>query len=34
MKTANSKLLTLEQFKDRNYGKPGTTKRVRLEAGY
>lgn len=25
---------TLEQFKDRNYGKPGTTKRDRLEADY
>ena len=27
-------ILTLEQFKDKNYGKSGTTKRDELESGY
>lgn len=26
--------MKLNQFKDKNYGKPGTPKRDRLEAGY
>lgn len=26
--------MTLEQFKDKHYGKPGTAKRDKLEAGY
>jgi len=26
--------MTLEQFKDKHYGKRGTTKRDELEAGY
>jgi DNA-binding Xre family transcriptional regulator len=34
MKTANSNIMTLEQFKDRHYGKRGTAKRDELEAGY
>lgn len=29
-----SKLMTLEQFKDEHYGKLGTTKRDQLESGY
>jgi len=29
-----NKILTLEQFKDKNYGKRGTAKRDKLEAGY
>jgi len=29
-----SKLKTLEQFKDEHYGKRGTSKRNKLEAGY
>lgn len=32
MKKGN--LLTLKQFKDKHYGKPGTIKRDELEAGY
>lgn len=32
MKKSNIK--TLEQFKDQHYGKKGTTKRDKLEAGY
>jgi len=27
-------IITLEQFKDKHYGKRGTTKREELEAGY
>ena len=27
-------IVTLDQFKDKHYGKPGTTKRDQLEAGY
>ncbi len=34
MKTKKSSLTTLEQFKDKHYGKPGTQKRDELEAGY
>lgn len=34
MKTIKSNLMTLEEFKDHNYGKSGTEKRDKLEAGY
>ena len=34
MKTKNNNVITLEQFKDENYGKLGTSKRNQLEAGY
>jgi DNA-binding Xre family transcriptional regulator len=34
MKTTDNDILTLEQFKDKNYGKIGTSKRDQLEAGY
>lgn len=34
MKTKNHNTMTLEEFKDKNYGKPGTIKRDELEAGY
>lgn len=34
MKTKNNNLMTLEEFKEKNYGKPGTKKRNELEAGY
>ncbi|MDP4239650.1 MAG: helix-turn-helix transcriptional regulator [Bacteroidota bacterium] len=34
MKTINNNILTLGQFKDKNYGKPGTEKRDKLEEGY
>ena len=34
MKTKNKNLTTLEEFKEKNYGKPGTKKRDELEAGY
>lgn len=34
MKTKNSNIMTLDQFKDKNYGKRGTKKRDELEAGY
>lgn len=34
MKTENKNLTTLEEFKEKNYGKPGTNKRDELEAGY
>ena len=34
MKTKKSKTMTLEQFKDKHYGKPGTKKRDQLEDGY
>lgn len=33
-KTAKSNIMSLEQFKDRHYGKRGTAKRDELEAGY
>ncbi len=34
MKAINKKLITLEKFKERHYGKRGTSKREKLEAGY
>ena len=34
MKTKNKNLVTLEEFKAKNYGKRGTKKRDELEAGY
>lgn len=34
MKTKNNNVMTLDQFKDKNYGKPGSEKRDELEAGY
>lgn len=34
MKTKKSNILTLDQFKDKHYGKRGTAKRDNLEAGY
>ncbi|MFN7692387.1 MAG: helix-turn-helix domain-containing protein [Bacteroidota bacterium] len=34
MKTKNKNLTTLEEFKEKNYGKRGTKKREELEAGY
>jgi len=34
MKTKNKNLTTLEEFKEKNYGKIGTKKRDELEAGY
>ena len=34
MKAKNKKLMTLEDFKEKNYGKRGTKKRDELEAGY
>lgn len=34
MKTKNKHLTTLEEFKEKNYGKRGTKKRDELEAGY
>ena len=34
MKTKNKNLTTLEEFKEKNYGKRGTKKRDELEAGY
>jgi ribosome-binding protein aMBF1 (putative translation factor) len=34
MKTIKSNITTLDQFKDKNYGKIGTKKRDDLEAGY
>ncbi len=34
MKTKKSNTLTLERFKDKHYGKPGSSKRDELEAGY
>ena len=34
MKTKNNNIMTLDEFKDKNYGKPGTDKREELEAGY
>ncbi len=30
----NNNLITLEEFKEKNYGKRGTKKRDKLEAGY
>ncbi len=34
MKERKNSLMTLEQFKDKHYGKPGTKKREELEEGY
>jgi DNA-binding XRE family transcriptional regulator len=34
MKTKNKSVVTLEEFKNKNYGKRGTKKRDELEAGY
>lgn len=34
MKTKNKNLMTLEEFKEKNYGKRGTEERDELEAGY
>jgi DNA-binding XRE family transcriptional regulator len=34
MKAKNKSLTTLEEFKEINYGKPGTKERDELEAGY
>ena len=34
MKAKNKNLMTLEEFKDKNYGKLGTKERGELEAGY
>jgi len=34
MKTKNKYLITLEEFKEKNYGKHGTKQRDELEAGY
>jgi ribosome-binding protein aMBF1 (putative translation factor) len=34
MKMKKDNILTLDQFKDKHYGKRGTAKREELEAGY
>ena len=34
MKAQKSNVITLDQFKDKHYGKHGTAKRDKLEAGY
>jgi DNA-binding XRE family transcriptional regulator len=34
MKEKKNSLMSLEQFKDKHYGKPGTKKREELEEGY
>lgn len=34
MKTKKSNVMTLDQFKDKHYGKKGAKKRDKLEAGY
>ena len=34
MKVKNKNLMTLEEFKEKNYGKRGSKKRDELEAGY
>ena len=34
MKAKNKNITTLEEFKDKNYGKRGTKERDELEAGY
>lgn len=34
MKTKKNDIMTLDQFKDKHYGKPGTEKRDLLEEGY
>jgi DNA-binding Xre family transcriptional regulator len=34
MKAKNKNLMTLDEFKEKHYGKRGTKKREKLEAGY
>ncbi len=34
MKTKKNSIMTLEQFKDKHYGKTGSVKRDKLEKGY
>jgi ribosome-binding protein aMBF1 (putative translation factor) len=34
MKAKKTNTLTLDRFKDKHYGKPGTAKREELETGY
>ena len=34
MKTKNKNIMTLDEFKEKNYGKRGTKKRDELEVGY
>ncbi len=34
MKTKNKNLITLEEFKEKNYGLPGSKNRDELESGY
>jgi DNA-binding XRE family transcriptional regulator len=34
MKTKNKNLISLDEFKDNNYGQRGTTNREELESGY
>lgn len=34
MKTKKDNIQTLSQFKDKHYGKPGTSRRDQLELGY
>lgn len=34
MKKKRGSIITLDQFKDKHYGKKGTAKRDKLEAGY
>jgi len=34
MKAKNKNIMTLEEFKEKNYGKRGTRKRDELESGY
>lgn len=34
MKTKKNNVMTLDQFKEKHYGKKGTKKRDKLEAGY
>ncbi len=34
MKTKNKNLMSLDEFKEKNYGKRGTKERDELEAGY
>ncbi len=34
MKTIKNNVMTLNQFKDKNYGKVGSEKRDKLDAGY
>ena len=34
MKTKKNNIVTLDQFKDKHYGKKGAVKRDKLEAGY